>query len=158
MTGPRWNEARQRKYAPASKASTTNPYRIPARTQPILAAGLTAAAIRPMPSTAPAAEVWVPTSWSRGSSDVGIRAAAAPPTRPMPMRSIPTVSSSLVMAGDFSRKTGTVIKVSDDAGWGSYALLGRPPQTYAPRIGASGRTQATTQADADDRTIRCGQL
>src|SRR6267142_3334333 len=60
-------------------------------------AGLTAAAMRPMASTAPAAEVWVPTSWSSGSREVGTRAAAAPPTRAMPISSIATVSKLRLM-------------------------------------------------------------
>src|SRR6202162_3601031 len=58
------------------------------------AAGLTAAAMSPMPSTAPAADAWVPTSWSSGRRDGARGKAAAPPTRAMPISSIPIVSRS----------------------------------------------------------------
>src|SRR5882762_2081949 len=71
---------------------------MPARTQPMLPAGLTAAAMSPIPSTAPAAEAWVPTSWSSGKREVPTRETAAPPTRAMPMSSIATVSKIRLMA------------------------------------------------------------
>src|SRR5450756_557884 len=60
----------------------------------MLPAGLNAAAISPIPSTAPAAEAWVPTSWSSGRSEGPTSETAAPPTRAMPISSIPTVSSN----------------------------------------------------------------
>src|SRR6267143_4383598 len=64
----------------------------------MLPAGLTAAAIKPIPSTAPAAEACVPTSWSSGKREVPTRETAAPPTRAMPMSSIATVSKIRLMA------------------------------------------------------------
>jgi hypothetical protein len=60
--------------------------------------GLNAATIRPRPRIAAAAEPWVPTCSSTEEKDVTSTVPAAPPTRPMPIRSIPTVRITLLMA------------------------------------------------------------
>src|SRR5713226_7202298 len=69
----------------------------------MLPAGLTAAAIKPIPNTAPAADAWVPTCWSRGTRAVPTSETAAPPTSAIPMRSITTVRNSLFMARLYTR-------------------------------------------------------
>src|SRR6266550_6415358 len=62
---------------------------MPPRTQATDPAGLNAAMISPMPSTAAAAEPLVPTCSSIDLNDATRTVPTAPPSRPMPMSSIP---------------------------------------------------------------------
>src|SRR5712691_5964876 len=72
-----------------SKTRTTSPYRMPARTQATDPDGLNAAMIRPIPNTAAAADPLVPTCWSIGPNSDTSTLPTAPPSRPMPISSIP---------------------------------------------------------------------
>src|SRR5713226_4203863 len=94
----------------------------------MLPEGLTAAAIRPMPRTAPAAEACVPTSWSSGIREVPTRDTAAPPTRPIPMRSIPTVSKILRMAATVYGRRGVRHLIGERRTY----RLGRVPEPQGP--------------------------
>src|SRR5579864_2129976 len=127
----------------------------------MFATGFTAAAARPMPSTAPAAEVWVPTSWSSGRSDVGSSAAAAPPTSPMPIKTMPTVRISLLIAATVyggparryllkaeNRYTDQVAGAGDS---GSSALLGASsPADHWPHGDAPNKRRQFRDAGSND--------
>src|SRR5437588_6940297 len=79
---------------------------MPARTQATDAAGFRAAMIRPIPSTAAAAEPLVPTCWSMALNEGRTTVPAAPPRRPMPISSIPIRRiSGLIGAGSMRRGT-----------------------------------------------------
>src|SRR5438309_3368102 len=118
---------------------------MPARTQAIGAEGLSEATISPAPRTKAAADPLVPTCWSSPARAVPIWVATAPPTSPMPIRSIPIRR--------ISRLTGTNVYGRYRLSLGLDSINGQRSTHHARRAGGrpEGARRAHRQPPAVDR-------